>query len=185
MSTIVIIGIAVGLAMDALAVAVTAGIILPEITPRHYFRLSFHFGLFQAFMPVIGWLAGRTIAGHIQAWDHWIAFGLLGFIGGKMIYESFRDHREHTIPDPTRGLPLVMLSFATSIDALAIGLSLAILGVEIAIPAVIIGLITMLLTLIGMKVGQKIGLLFGSWVEKIGGVILIGIGVKILFEHLG
>ncbi|HFE62943.1 MAG TPA: manganese efflux pump, partial [Caldithrix sp.] len=93
MSTIVIIGIALGLAMDALAVAVTTGIILPKITPRHYFRLSFHFGLFQAFMPVVGWLAGRTIAGYIQAWDHWIAFGLLGFIGGKMIYESFQEHR--------------------------------------------------------------------------------------------
>ncbi|OPX34508.1 hypothetical protein B1H10_03540 [candidate division KSB1 bacterium 4484_188] len=185
MSTIVIIGIALGLAMDALAVAVTTGIILPKITPRHYFRLSFHFGLFQAFMPVVGWLAGRSIAGYIQAWDHWIAFGLLGFIGGKMIYESFQEHRSQEVSDPTRGLRLVTLSFATSVDALAIGLSLAILGVEIVAPAIFIGIITMLLTIIGMKIGQKIGLLFGRWVEKIGGIILIGIGVKILIEHLG
>ncbi|MEJ2634300.1 MAG: manganese efflux pump MntP family protein [Calditrichia bacterium] len=184
MSVPEIIGLALGLAMDAFAVAISTGFILPEISPRHYFRLSFHFGLFQALMPIVGWLAGRTVAEVIVQWNHWIAFALLAYVGGRMIYESFTNREEKNPSDPTRGVRLVVLSVATSLDALAIGLSLAILGVDIILPAIYIGIITMVLTFLGMRLGRRLGRLFGSWVEKIGGVILIGIGIKILIDHL-
>lgn len=184
MQALTIISLAVGLAMDAFAVAITVGFILNNISVRQYFRLSFHFGLFQALMPLIGWLAGSFVVEYIKDWDHWIAFGLLSYIGGKMIYESFHGVEKREEGDPTKGLKMVSLSVATSIDALAIGLSLAILGVEIIYPALIIGVITCALTLVGMKLGQKLGLLFGHWVEKIGGVVLFAIGLKILIEHL-
>jgi len=184
LSAPVIIGLAFGLAMDAFAVAITAGIILPQITARHYFRLSFHFGLFQSLMPVIGWLAGNTFASYIESWDHWIAFGLLFYVGGKMIHESLRKRDNSASTDPTRGSRLVTLSIATSIDALAIGMSLAVLGVEIVEPAIYIGVITMILTMLGMRLGRRLGRLFGRWIEKAGGLVLIGIGFKILIQHL-
>lgn len=184
MSILDIVGISLGLAMDAFAVAISAGITIPRITSRHYFRLSFHFGLFQAFMPLIGWMAGKTIVGYLENWNHWIAFLLLAAIGGKMLYESFQPAERRSKVDPTHGLRLVTLSLATSIDALAIGMSLAILGLEIVYPAIIIGLITMNLTFLGMKLGEKAGRFFGRWAEKLGSVVLIVIGIKILVEHL-
>ncbi len=189
MSIYLIFGLAVGLAMDAFAVAVSTGMVLPEITRRHYFRLSFHFGLFQGLMPLLGWGAGRTFASYITSADHWIAFGLLSLIGGRMIYESFSSGGEiggtAVKKDPTRGLNLVVLSVATSVDAFAIGLSLALLGVKIVLPALAIGMITGLITFLGMKLGKHLGSFLGNWIEKIGGLILIGIGIKILIEHLG
>ncbi len=184
MSIFVVIMIAIGLSMDAFTVAVTAGIILPKITTRHYFRLSFHFGLFQALMPMFGWLAGQTIVDYVELWDHWIAFGLLFFIGSKMIYEAQHSIEDRQISDPTRGLRLVSLSLATSIDALAVGLSLAMVNVEIVYPAIIIGFITMILTFVGMKLGEKIGPYTGQWAGKIGGIVLIGIGLKIIIESV-
>jgi len=183
LSAPVIIGIAFGLAIDAFAVAITAGIILPQKTARHYFRLSFHFGLFQPLMPVIGWLIGKTLASYIERWDHWIAFGLLFYVGSKMIYESFRGRDSLALADPTRGSRLVTLSIASSIDALAIGLSLAVLGVEMVEPAVYIGVITMILTLVGMRLGRRLGRLFGRRIEKAGGLVLIlGSGLRYWFN---
>ena len=179
-----IFAIAIALAMDAFAVAISSGIILPRITARHYFRLSFHFGLFQGLMPILGWFTGKSVIPHLKQWDHWIAFLLLLYVGGKMIYESFRNGNTTSVNDPTRGMRLVMLSVATSIDALIIGFSLAILGVKIVLPALIIGLTTLLLTFAGMKLGEKLGRLFGRRIEILGGVILLAIGVKILLEHL-
>lgn len=185
MSTLTLLGIALGLAMDAFAVAVGAGLQLCEVTPRQTFRLAWHFGLFQAFMPVIGWLAGRTLVHYISPVDHWIAFGLLALIGGKMIYEAFKDRSEDAeVCDPTKGWRLVMLSVATSIDALAVGLSLAILGISIWWPAIVIGIVAGVMTTIGLDLGKRFGTLLGRRMEVVGGLILIGIGVKILAEHL-
>jgi putative Mn2+ efflux pump MntP len=186
MSLWTLIGIAIGLAMDAFAVAIGAGLTLQKVTLRQTFRLAFHFGLFQALMPIIGWLAGLTVQRWIQEIDHWIAFGLLGAIGGKMIYEALThsDEQRARRSDPTKGSSLVMLSVATSIDALAVGLSLALLGVEIWWPAVVIGLVAGAFTTVGLQLGQRFGELLGRRMEVVGGVILIGIGVRILIEHL-
>lgn len=183
---ITIIGIAIGLAMDAFAVAFVSGMMLPRITVRHFFRLSFHFGLFQGLMPVLGWLAGHAMAGYAEAFGHWIAFGLLAWIGGKMVWHSYRSGEEAVAGDPTRGWRLVSLSIATSIDALAAGVSLAMIHVRIAVPALIIGIITALLTLVGMVMGQRIGKKqYNRQLERLGGVILIAIGIKIIIENLG
>src|SRR5512134_4038247 len=119
MDLLTLLGIALALAMDAFAVALATGMNLAAVTGRHLFRLGFHFGLFQALMPIIGWLAGQTVQQHIAAWDHWIAFGLLAFVGGHMLWEARSEEHEAKDPrDPTRGLSLVILSVATSIDAL-------------------------------------------------------------------
>lgn len=187
MNLLTILGIAVGLSMDAFAVAIATSVALGNVSGRQLFRLSFHFGLFQAIMPVVGWLAGRSIEKWIVGWDHWVAFGLLAFIGCRSIYEACRANEGTTarIPqDATRGWSLVMLSVATSIDALAVGLSFAMLHVSVWGPAVIIGLVTGNLTLIGMLMGSRIGLRFGKRVEILGGLVLIGIGVKILLQHV-
>lgn len=184
MDAITLLGLALALAMDAFAVALGTGTILHQMTGRHLFRLGFHFGLFQALMPIIGWLAGQTIAGHVEAWDHWIAFALLAIIGGRMIYEAVTDEEKPDDRDPTRGLSLVMLSVATSIDALAVGFSLSMIGVSIWFPALVIGLVAGALTLVGMMIGKRSGDRWGAKVEILGGCILIGIGLKILFEHL-
>jgi len=184
MDAITLIGLALALAMDAFAVALGTGAVLSRLTGRHLFRLGFHFGLFQALMPVIGWLAGRTIIQWVSAWDHWIAFGLLAIIGSRMIYEAFSDKEKADERDPTKGLSLVLLSIATSIDALAVGFSLSVIGVSIWMPSLVIGLVAGILTVVGMLLGGRIGDRWGSRVEIFGGVILIGIGLKILAEHL-
>jgi putative Mn2+ efflux pump MntP len=181
---ITLLGIAVALAMDAFAVALGAGLSLERMTGRHLFRLGFHFGLFQALMPVLGWFAGLTVQRWIAAYDPWVAFALLAFVGGKMIREALREHGEdHVRTDPTRGMNLVLLSLATSIDALAVGLSLAMLKVEIWVPALVIGLVAGVLTVVGMFLGRRIGAAWGQRVEILGGVVLIAIGVKILLDQ--
>ena len=185
MDTLTLLGIAVALAMDAFAVALATGLALSVMNGRHMFRLGFHFGLFQALMPVVGWFAGMTIQGWIAAYDHWIAFALLAFVGGKMIYEAFFDHDQEILErDPTRGWSLVMLSVATSIDALAVGLSLAILSVSVWVPSLVIGLVAGVLTVVGMLLGRRVNGIWGKRVEVLGGLTLCGIGVKILVEHI-
>lgn len=185
MNLFFIIGIAVSLAMDALAVAVVTSITMAPVSRRQIFRFSFHFGLFQALMPVIGWMVGHSIVGYIAEWDHWLAFGLLFFIGSRMIYGSLRgEEGESDQIDPTRGFKLVFLSVATSIDALAVGLSFSFLKVDIIYPALIIGVITSGLTLLGMLVGNRIGLKYSKGMEIIGGLILIGIGINIVISHI-
>jgi putative Mn2+ efflux pump MntP len=184
MDAITLTGLALALAMDAFAVALGTGAVLSRLTGRHLFRLGFHFGLFQALMPVIGWLAGLTIMQWVEAWDHWIAFSLLAIIGGRMIYEAFSDKEKTDDRDPTKGLSLVLLSIATSIDALAVGFSLSVIGVSIWMPALVIGLVAGVLTIAGMLLGGRIGNRWGSRVEIFGGVVLIAIGIKILIEHL-
>lgn len=183
MNTLTILGIAISLAMDAFAVSLVAGATITPLTRRHYFRLGWHFGLFQFMMPVIGWVAGCTVIEYLEKFDHWIAFGLLTFIGGKMIYESFHPV-ENFDRDISRGWTLIGLSIATSIDALAVGFSLALLGISIWIPALVIGVVAALLTLTGMLLGRKIGALWGPRVEIAGGIVLCAIGLKILVDHL-
>jgi manganese efflux pump family protein len=172
--------IALGLAVDAFAVAVATSIALVRVSPRQVFRLAFHFGLFQALMPIVGWLLGCGLGALVQSWDHWVAFGLLAFVGGRACWEALGDDATCLQYDPTRGWSLVMLAVATSLDALAIGVSLAFLGVAIWYPCVIIGLVAAVLTTVGMLAGTRIGAHFGRRVAFAGGLILIGIGFKVL-----
>jgi putative Mn2+ efflux pump MntP len=179
-----IIIIAFGLAMDASAVSLVAAASGFAEDSRSIFRLAFHFGLFQFFMPVIGWLMGVSFVSYFSAFDHWIAFGLLSFVGGRMFISGLNPKIESYSNDPSRGFTLVMLSVATSIDALAIGLSLAMLDVNIWYPSVIIGIITGLLALFSIMIGKKVGALIGKRMEIFGGSILIIIGIRILITHL-
>lgn len=180
---IVTFGIALGLAMDAVAVSISCGIALRKPSILEALRISGSFGLFQAFMPVIGFLAGLGFRKLIENYDHWIAFGLLGAIGCRMIYESM--HAGEKKLCPTKPGVLFMLSVATSIDALAVGLSFSLLKMRIAAPVLIIGAVTFLLSFIAVLMGRRIGLLFEKKVEIAGGLILMAIGVKILLQHLG
>jgi putative Mn2+ efflux pump MntP len=176
--------IAVSLAMDCFAVSLGIGTTQHIDGPRPVFRLAFHFGLFQALMPVLGWLAGYSIEPIIAGFDHWIALGLLVFVGVRMIRSGLDPEGVVHVNDPSRGGTLVMLSIATSIDALAIGLSLAILNVAIVYPAIVIGLVTAMISLIGLMLGRRLGQTFGKRMEVIGGVILIAIGLRVVLSHL-
>ena len=185
MDTLSLVAVAVALAMDAFAGALAAGAILRPLTFRPCFRLAFHFGLFQAMMPVIGWLAGLTVQSFVAAWSHWIAFGLLMYIGGRMIHEALAaEEGVERANDPSKGLTMVALSVATSIDALAVGLTLAMLDVVIWIPALVIGLVAAAFTVMGLFLGTRAGKIWGKRVEVAGGVILILIGLKILLSAL-
>jgi manganese efflux pump family protein len=183
-SWIGILGLSVGLAADALAVSIAVGLALKSVTPRHVFRLGFHFGLFQAMMPIIGWLAGEQLAGSIAGYDHWMAFGLLSAVGGKMLWEAWHKDETQQGGDPTRGLMLVTLSVATSMDALAVGLSMAFLGVSMWLPSAVIGVITAAITSVGITFSGRIGSRWGHWAEAGGGCVLISIGVKMLVGHV-
>ncbi len=186
MKFINIFAIAVALAMDAFAVSIVTGVNLKNVSYRQTFRLSWHFGLFQAMMPVIGWFAGLSVRVHIERYDHWIAFGLLAFVGIHMIKEAFDDDKsEKRKKDHTKGITLVILSIATSIDALAVGFSLSLLGVSIWTPAIVIGIVAGIFTIIGLQIGEKIGSAkqLSRYAETIGGGILIAIGLNILHEH--
>lgn len=183
MDWLTIFGIAVALAMDAFAVALAAGAVITPLTGRHLFRLGFHFGLFQALMPIAGWLIGLTFQKWISAYDHWVAFILLSFVGGRMVIEAFENKEEKPATDPTRGMTMIVLSVATSIDALAVGLSLAMLAVSVWLPAAVIGVVAGVLTVVGMLLGRKLRGNWGKPVEVCGGLVLIGIGLKILLEH--
>jgi putative Mn2+ efflux pump MntP len=184
MSDLEIVLVAIGLAMDAFAVSLAAGTAGRAGTPRAVFRLSFHFGLFQFMMPVIGWYAGTKVTRYVGAFDHWIAFGLLVFVGGRMVLSGLGKGMKESARDPSRGWALVMLSLATSVDALAVGLSLAVLEVGIWYPAVLIGVITAGLCVVGIALGNRLGLLVGRRMEAAGGVLLILIGIRILVGHL-
>ena len=184
MGPVEILLLAVGLAMDASAVSIGARASGRAAGRRAAFRLGFHFGLFQFLMPVVGWFAGSAVVSLVVALDHWVAFGLLAIIGGHMIWEGLHpDPRGHSF-DPSRGWSLIMLSIATSIDALAVGLSLAVLQVSIWKIAAVIGLVTAVLSAASFWLGARLGVVFGRRMAVAGGVVLIGVGVKILVEHL-
>ena len=182
---ITISGIAVGLAMDAFAVSVASGSIFKELHIRHALRMAFFFGAFQAVMPLLGYAAGNTFAEHITNYDHWIAFGLLVLIGGKMIYEAFKIEEVEKKPqDPSSLVILLALSIATSIDALAVGVTLSLVTRHIYTAVILIGVITFALSYVGYEIGKKMGHFFENKIEILGGLILIAIGIKILASHM-
>jgi len=183
MSIPTIIFIAIGLSMDALAVSVASGFTITRLRIRHAVRIALFFGGFQSIMPILGWLAGSSLQKFIAGFDHWVAFGLLCFIGGKMIYESTKMAEREKI-DPLKLHVLLVLAVATSIDALAVGLSLSFLNVAIIMPSVIIGVVTFAVSFTGVYIGRKFGHFFESKLEVAGGLILIAIGIKILIEHM-
>jgi len=178
--TLVLIAIALG--VDAFAVSLSAGAYLVRASSRQTFRLSFHFGLFQFLMPILGWLAGAELAEVIRDVDHWVAFCLLALVGGKMIKESLHESRS-LMKDVSRGWSLVALSIATSIDALAVGFSLSLIGARIVVPAIFIGVVASMMSFVGVRLGERISGLFGRRVEFVGGVVLVLIGVRIVIEH--
>lgn len=185
MSILTIFFLAVGLGVDAFSVAIGIGATNSKKSWAPVMRLSLAFGLFQFVMPLAGWLAGSTVVDMIQSFDHWIAFGLLVLIGGKMIWEGFEKESDEEKVDQTRGWPLLLLSIVTSIDALAVGFSFSLLKTPILFPAVIIGVVCFLMTAVGMIFGKGLAKIFGKKVEILGGLVLIAIGVKILMEHTG
>lgn len=176
--------IAIGLAMDAFAVSLGVGTAGQAKDRRARFRLAFHFGFFQAMMTLLGWLAGSTIASFIQGVDHWIAMGLLAYVGINMIRNGLNPEKDSYSCDPSRGKMLMILCVATSIDALAVGLSMAMINSPILVPSIIIGVITFGLSAFGLLAGRQLGITFGKRMEIIGGLILLGIGIRIILSHV-
>jgi putative Mn2+ efflux pump MntP len=186
MVSIILIGLS--LALDAFAVSVSAGISDRNLKPFYMVRGSLFFGVFQFIMPVLGWFLGKTFVSYIAAFDHWVAFGLLAFIGGKMLVGALPRKNKEAAAEKSvdiKGIgSLFILALATSIDALAVGLSFSMVNQAIWIPALIIGGITFALCLLGFEFGKKIGMAFETGSQIIGGLILMGIGTKILLEHI-
>ncbi len=184
MELVTIIVIAVGLAMDAFAVSIVSGSAYKQLKLRHTLRIAVFFGGFQAFMPLVGSLAGLSIKKYTAGYDHWIAFALLGAVGAKMIYESFKISFAEKSFDPSNIFVLLALSVATSIDALAMGVTLSFITSSIIIAVMIIGIVTFVLSYLGVFIGKKIGHFFENRIEALGGLFLIVLGVKILIQHL-
>lgn len=180
--------LAIGLAMDATAVSAARGLATPRILPRHVALVAVWFGGFQALMPALGWLLGSRMGPMVQAWDHWIAFGLLAAIGGKMLWEAWgaREDDDETPPpaDMFRTKVMLVLAVATTIDALAAGITLPLLGAPLLLSLVTIGVTTALFSALGLFAGRRFGALLGKRLDVAGGLLLIGLGTKILVEHL-
>jgi putative Mn2+ efflux pump MntP len=184
MSIIEILSIAVGLSMDAVAVSLCAGASGFTSRWRPALRIAFHFGFFQAAMPLLGWLAGTTIAPLMEGFDHWLAFLLLAFVAARMFRSGLSAEAPDPSCDPTRGSTLIMLSLATSIDALAVGFSIALLGAPILGPCLAIGIITLCLSFLAARLGGRLNQRFGKRMELVGGAVLLLIGLRILLSHL-
>ncbi len=178
--------LASGLAMDAAAVSAARGLATPTIRFRHVVRVSLFFGGFQAIMPLLGWFLGRRLGPLVEAWDHWIAFGLLSGIGAKMLWEarSGPDTGGNEQPDPYALRVMLLLALATSIDAFAAGVMLPMLDAPLALSMLTIGLTTAGFSVIALFAGRHFGSLLGKRLDAVGGFVLIGLGVKILIEHL-
>ncbi len=175
--------------MDAFAVSITNGFVVREMKLQHALRMSLFFGGFQAIMPALGWFLGSKLSTFMLQWDHWVAFLILAAIGGKMIWEAMKpgkadDKKDCSPVDCTKVNNLFLLAVATSIDAFAVGLSFALLKMSILGPVLIIGGVTFAISLAGYYIGKRVGHFFENKIEIAGGLILIGIGVKILLEHL-
>ena len=192
MDYITLLLIAIGLSMDAFAVSITSGLAAPDMRKSGMFKIAASFGVFQGVMPLIGYTVARTFADKIQSLDHWIAFGLLAFVGGKMIFEAVRGGDDEIKGDPTKWSVLLVMAIATSIDALAVGASIAVTpktgvlaydaGYLICFGA--ITLVTLVISFAGVAIGKRFGNVFGKSAEIVGGIILIAIGTRILIEHL-
>jgi manganese efflux pump family protein len=181
---LITLAIAFGLAMDSFTVSLGAGCSGLATDLRSKVRLVFHLAFFQAAMTLLGWLAGSKMERLISQVDHWIALGLLTYVGVRMIQSGLSQTDRLENIDPTRGRTMVMLSLATSIDALAVGFSMALAGQQVLSSVVVIGLVTFVLSFIGVQLGDQLGESFGKRMEIVGGVILIAIGVRILIAHL-
>ena len=184
MDILSVILIAIGLAMDAFAVSVTRGITMARFQTVQAMTIAFFFGFFQAIMPIGGWFSGQRLRNFISGFDHWVAFALLCVIGVKMICDALKHTQKTTGRTSLNFLGLLGLAIATSIDAFAVGMSLSFLQIAIIFPAIIIGVITFLLSLCGVFAGNRLGHFFERKIELLGGVLLIGIGAKIVLEHL-
>ena len=184
MSLLEIIFIGVGLAMDAFAVSVCKGLSMKKMNWKNAIIIAFYFGIFQALMPVVGYFLGSTMSGFVEKIDHWIAFVLLAIIGGNMIKESTDDELEKR-NDKIDFKTMIILAIATSIDALAVGITFAFFKVDLLLAITLIGVITFALSILGVLIGNKFGDKLQNKAELTGGIILIIIGLKILLEHLG
>jgi putative Mn2+ efflux pump MntP len=186
MLNVVLIGLS--LSLDAFAVSVSSGIAIRELRKGHMIRASLFFGLFQFFMPVSGWLLGNTFVSYMRSFDHWIAFILLAFIGGKMVLEGLPRRKRENKPKPGTDIrrlkTLTLLAIATSIDAFAAGISFSLIGQDIFLAAATIGIITFAVCLAGFLIGKRVGLVLQKGAQLAGGVVLIAIGARILLEHL-
>jgi putative Mn2+ efflux pump MntP len=177
--------ISIGLAMDAFAVSLSEGLALKKINIRHIVKIALIFGLFQAVMPILGWLVGGMFYDKISGYDHWITFGLLGFVGLKMILEARENQKCEKTEKCDISSNIILLGIATSIDALAVGFSFSLIpGLDIYSSVTVIGVITFLISSAGVYIGNKAGKLLGYKAEYAGGIILVGIGCKILIEHI-
>jgi putative Mn2+ efflux pump MntP len=179
-----VIAIAVGLAMDTFAVSIVTGAAYKQLHIRHALRMAGFFGGFQAFMPVVGYLAGLSVRQYVSNYDHWIAFGILAAVGLKMIYESFKIKEERKTPNPANLVVVLVLAVATSIDALAVGITLSLITNAIALAVIIIGVITFGLSFAGVYIGKKFGHFFEGGIEIVGGLVLIALGIKIVIQHV-
>jgi len=177
--------IAVALSMDAFAVAVCAGLAMPKVSVKKALVIGLYFGVFQAVMPLIGYFAATTFAARFIEFGHWIAFVLLCFLGGKMIYGSFKNSDDPCGEPSIKPSVMLPLAIATSIDALAVGVSFAFLSVSIVPAVLFIGVTTLILSIIGVKIGNLFGAKYKSKAELVGGIVLVLIGVRILLEHFG
>ncbi len=178
--------LAFGLSMDAMAVAAARGLAVRRIQLRHVLLVAAFFGGFQALMPLVGWLIGSRVGSVIAAWDHWVVFVLLGGIGGKMLWEAWHGEEEAKPLDEVAAFGLrvmLLLAIATSIDALAAGFTLPLLGAPLGVSVAAIGLTTAILSALGLFAGQRFGAALGKRLDIVGGVVLIGIGAKTLIEH--
>jgi putative Mn2+ efflux pump MntP len=176
--------VAIGLSMDCVAVAIASGLTIGKVKPKDAIKMGAFFGGFQGGMPILGWLLGFTLITLISGFDHWVAFGLLAFIGGKMIYESVKGEGRDSSGNPLGLQTLLVLALATSIDALAVGLSFSLLEVLILVPAAIIAGVCFCLSTMAVLASGRLGARFGNGVKILGGSILIIIGLRILIEHL-
>ena len=184
MDIVTLLFIAVGLAMDAFSVAITDGITIKKIRFSNALKIALFFGVFQFGMLYLGNILGSALASYIKAVDHWIAFVLLLFIGGKMFFDAIKGGEDDTHENPLSFKTLTVLAIATSIDALAVGVSVGSMTESIFFAASVVGIVAFLFSFIGVYIGNKCGDLFGNKAEIIGGIVLMGIGVKILIEHL-
>jgi manganese efflux pump family protein len=180
MEQLALLGTAVALGMDAFAVAAAISACRPVMTARHTFRLTWHFGLFQSMMTTLGWVGGEQLSAFTKGLSDWIAFGILVALGLNMIRQSLRAEECDATSDPTRGWSLVGLSIATSIDALAVGVSLGLLRVSIVVPAFVIGIAALIMTYMGTRLGLRVGGHLGQWAERVGGAVLVALGLKIV-----
>lgn len=176
--------IAIGLSFDSFAVSVTSGLVMKNITFRKATRIAFFLAFFQGGLPVLGWFLGYEIRDYVEAYDHWIAFGLLSVLGIRMILGGISNDPTKPQLNPLKLNVLIGMSIATSIDAFIVGISFALIQLPILYPVLIIAIITFIFSMLGILFGKKTGAKFGNRMEIIGGLILLGIGIKILFEHI-